>query len=212
MLPRWHLWPWGLSFSPWTSRFLVLCQLLPTVCDLCKFSLSLPPSTLSGEQERNLLTELHLFIAGSDHSAPCDLWICLASLLRSSSGRGGFSWVPPPAISPEYPWLHPFPSPKPCIYFSAASRAARAANKYPYLEARGLESGPKAEQGEGRVSISPCWWVLTFQGQLSSLNCLLNKVYMSTPRARKLKRKKIKTILPSKAAIFNLFHFMAHID
>lgn len=108
----------------------------------------------------------------------------------------------------------PFPSPKPCTYFSAAARTVRAANKHLYLDARELESGPKAEQGEGRVSISPCWWVLTFQGQLPSVVCLLNKVYMSTPSARKLKEeeKTIKTILPSKAAIFNRFHFMEHIN
>lgn len=80
LLPCWHYWSWGFLFSPWASWFLVLCQLLPTVHDLSKPSLTLPASTLFGEQELNLLTELHLFIAGSDHSAPSDLCICPACL------------------------------------------------------------------------------------------------------------------------------------
>lgn len=116
--------------------------------DLSEPFLTLPASTLFGEQELNLLTELHLFIAGSDRSAPCDLCIYPASLLRSPSVLWGEEILAGSLLrlSPQ-DWLHPFPSPKPRTYFSTACRAAREAKQRLYLETQEPESGPKADQG-----------------------------------------------------------------
>lgn len=86
--------------------FLVPGQLLPTVHDLSEPSLTLPASTLFGEQELNLLTELHLFTAAQIAQLSVTFVFTLPPFLGAlvccggrGEGGGGFSWVPP-AISP----------------------------------------------------------------------------------------------------------------
>lgn len=118
--------------------FLVPGQLLPTVHDLSEPSLTLPASTLFGEQELNLLTELHLFTAAQIAQLPVTFVFTLPPFLGAlvccgGGGRGEEVLAGSLLLSPQ-DWLHPFPSPKPCTYFSTACRAASEAKQRLYLE------------------------------------------------------------------------------
>lgn len=137
----------GLVILP--RDFLVLASSSPPCMTFPRRLLRSRPAP-SAEQEPNLLTATPFQSRLRSLCFPVTFAFAPPPFSEALAG-GGVSWVPP-ASSQGPPWLQPFLLPRTCAYFSAAPRAARAANQH-------LHQGPGAREWP-----KACSWIVSREG------------------------------------------------